>query len=258
MSVSLKELAAILNTLRQFLKQNDKAVEFPALYRLPKPKQEIGFTLFKDELFAHYFQDIKEQCNTQIRLSFRFERNKKVVFPSKSFKLWASKTFYQRLSIYDTPKCIGFRRIVTILLQSVEFLIAIMTSDWKILSQVLYQDQGIVQLIGDVICPNKKSRGEKCVYLTSSKEINKTTYECKQFKPCSHVLNIPFKDQKPCVPLFGWTYCVRKKTKLDYQKEKLSPLMRQYIHQSKPSTTKAEEAKNEPVPKKVKILPYVE
>ena len=63
MSVSLKELAAILNTLRQFLKQYDKAVKFSALYSLPKPKQEIGFTLFKDGLFAHYFQDIEEHCN---------------------------------------------------------------------------------------------------------------------------------------------------------------------------------------------------
>ena len=43
-SVSLKELAAILNTLRQFLKQYEKTVKFPAVYPLPKPKQEIGFT----------------------------------------------------------------------------------------------------------------------------------------------------------------------------------------------------------------------
>ena len=57
-SVSLMELAAILNTLRQFLKQYDKTVKFPALHPLPKPKQDIGFTLFKDELFAPFFQDI--------------------------------------------------------------------------------------------------------------------------------------------------------------------------------------------------------
>ena len=86
-SVSLKELAAILNTLRQFLKQYDKTVKYPALYPLPKPKQEIGFTLFKDELFAHYFQDIKEHCNRQIRLSFRFERNKECCFSIKKFQI---------------------------------------------------------------------------------------------------------------------------------------------------------------------------
>ena len=86
-SVSLKELAAIFNTLLQFLKQYDKSVKFPALYPLPKPKQEGGFTLFKDELFAQYFQDIKEHCNRQIRLSFRFERNKESSFSIKKFQI---------------------------------------------------------------------------------------------------------------------------------------------------------------------------
>ena len=86
-SVSFKELAAFLNTLRQFLKQYDKTVKFPALHPLPKPKQEIGFTLFKDELFAHYFLDIKEHRNRQIRLFFRFERNKECFFSIKKFKI---------------------------------------------------------------------------------------------------------------------------------------------------------------------------
>ena len=86
MSVSLEELAAILNTLRQFLKQYDKAVKFPTLYTLHKTKQKIGFTLFKDELFAHYFQDIKEHCNRQMRLSFRFELNE-CCFSIKKFQI---------------------------------------------------------------------------------------------------------------------------------------------------------------------------
>ena len=54
-SVSLKELAANFKTLRQFLKQYDKAFKFPAPYPLPKP-----FTLFKNKLFAHFLQDIRE------------------------------------------------------------------------------------------------------------------------------------------------------------------------------------------------------
>ena len=86
-SVSLKELAAILNTLRQFLKQYDKTAKYPALYPLPKAKQEFGFTLFKDEFFAHYFQGIKEHCSRQIRLSFRFERNKEYCFSIKKFQI---------------------------------------------------------------------------------------------------------------------------------------------------------------------------
>ena len=92
-SVSLRELAAFLNTPRQFLKQYDKAVKFPALHLLPKPKQEIGFTLYKDELFAQYFQDNKEHCSSQIRLSFGIERNKQCCYSIKVFKLLVSKTF---------------------------------------------------------------------------------------------------------------------------------------------------------------------
>ena len=41
-SVSLKELADILNTLRQFLKQYDKTAKFTALYPLAETQQEIG------------------------------------------------------------------------------------------------------------------------------------------------------------------------------------------------------------------------
>ena len=48
---------------------------------------------------------------------------------------------------------------------------------------------------------------------------------------------------------------LEKKTKLEYQKEKRSPLMQQCISQSKHSTTKAGEANNELAPKKEKILP---
>ena len=87
MSVSLKDFAAFLNTRRQFLKQYDKTIKFPALYPLPKAKQEIDFTLFKDEVFAHYFQDIKGHCNRKTHLSFRFQRNKQCCFSIKKFQI---------------------------------------------------------------------------------------------------------------------------------------------------------------------------
>ena len=90
-SVSLKELSAILNILRQFSKQYDKAVKFPALYTLPKPNREIGFTLIKDELFAQKFQDIKEHSNRQICFSFRFERNKECYFSIKKFQIFGEQ-----------------------------------------------------------------------------------------------------------------------------------------------------------------------
>ena len=38
-------------------------------------------------------------------------------------------------------------------------------------------------------------------------------YDCKKCKACCHVLNIPFKDQKPTIMLFGGdgTHCFAKK-----------------------------------------------
>ena len=155
MSVSLKQLAAVLNTLRQFLKQYDKAVKFPASYNLPKSRQEIGYTLFKDEHFAPFFQDIKEHCNKQIGFFFVLSVTRSVVSASESFNMLVSKTFQQRLTIYVTAKCIAFTKTFFLLPQSVEFVTAIMKSDSNILAHVLYEDQRIVELIGDVFCPNK-------------------------------------------------------------------------------------------------------
>ena len=82
-SVSYEEIAANLNTLRQFLKQNNKVFKFPS-YHLLKPKQDIGFSLLEEELFAQFFQDIKEHCNRQVRPSFCLEiLGKSVVSPWK-------------------------------------------------------------------------------------------------------------------------------------------------------------------------------
>ena len=97
MSVSLKELSTILNTLRQFLKRYDKTGNFPALYPLPKPKQEIGFTLFEDELFAHCFLDIKEHCNSQIRPSFRYQRKKDCCFSIKKFQIVGEQNVLKKI-----------------------------------------------------------------------------------------------------------------------------------------------------------------
>ena len=90
MSVSLKQVAALLNSLRQLLKQYDKAVKF-LLYHLLKTKQEIGFTFSKEELFAHCFQYIKKHCNRQIRLLFCSERNKECCFSIKKFQIFGEQ-----------------------------------------------------------------------------------------------------------------------------------------------------------------------
>ena len=57
-------------------------------------------------------------------------------------------------------------------------------------------DNKVRETIGDVYCPT--CRNEKCG------TTNQTTsfYDCKKCKACCHVLNIPFKDQKPTIMLF--------------------------------------------------------
>ena len=124
-SVSLKEFAAILMTLRQFLKQYDKTIKFPAFYPLPKPKQEVGFTLLKDELFAHYFQDIKEHCNRQTRLSFRFERNKECCFSIKKFQIVGEQNVLTEIINLRHREVYSLDKNRYFLPQSVEFLRAI-------------------------------------------------------------------------------------------------------------------------------------
>ena len=107
----------------------------------------------------------------------------------------------------------------------------------------------IQETIGDVYCPT--CRNEKCVYIST----NKTTsfYDCKKCKACCHVLNIPFKDQKPTIMLFGGdgTHCFARKTSRDYEKEKLSPFLKKFLRQSQPSTSELE-------PKKDKSSPNME
>ena len=75
----------------------------------------------------------------------------------------------------------------------------------------------------------------------------------KKCRTCCHVLNIPFKDQKPTIMLFGGdgTHCSARKTSRDYEKGKASPFLKKLLRQSQPSTP-------EPEPKKVIMSPNVE
>ena len=85
-----------------------------------------------------------------------------------------------------------------------------------------------IKTIGDVYCPT--CRNENIVYIST----NETTsfYDCKKCKTCCHVLNIPFKDQKPPFMLFGGdgTHCFARKTSCDY--EKPPPFLKKTLRQS--------------------------
>ena len=84
-SISKKEFESLLHSLGEFLKTFDKANKVSQI-PLPKPELEIGFTKAKDELFSHFYKDIVEHLHRQIRLSFRFEKNKTCVFSIKKIE----------------------------------------------------------------------------------------------------------------------------------------------------------------------------
>ena len=85
-NISKRELTCLVDSLRYFLKSFDETSKFIQI-PLPKPKFEIGSTKSEVKLFAHYYNDIIEHPNRQIRLSFRFGNNNSFVFSLKKFEL---------------------------------------------------------------------------------------------------------------------------------------------------------------------------
>ena len=89
-SISKKEIEALLDSLGEFLKAFDLANKVSQI-PLPKLKFENGFTKAKDELFTHCYKDIVEHLNRQNRLSFPFEKKKTCVFSIKKFDHYGDK-----------------------------------------------------------------------------------------------------------------------------------------------------------------------
>ena len=86
MNISKRELTCLVDNLRDFLKTFDQAsncIQIPLLKR----KVEIGSTKSKDNLFAHYHNDILKHPIRQVRLSFWFGNNNSCVFSLKKFEL---------------------------------------------------------------------------------------------------------------------------------------------------------------------------
>ena len=80
------ELTCLVHSLHDFLKtfdQASKCIQIP----LPKPKVETGSTKSTENLFAHYYNDVIEHPNRQIRLSFRFGNSNPCVVSIKKFEL---------------------------------------------------------------------------------------------------------------------------------------------------------------------------
>ena len=102
-NISKRKLTCLVDNLRDFLKtfdQASKCIQIP----LPKPKVETGSTKSIGNLFAHYYKDIIEHPNRQIRLSFRSGNNKSCVFSLKKFELHGNHLLLQKLSTLTIVK----------------------------------------------------------------------------------------------------------------------------------------------------------
>ena len=79
----------------------------------------------------------------------------------------------------------------------------------------------ITNIIGDVYCPDRKCVNQKCLYMCTSKNNCKSSYECLQCNASLAVQNIPFMDQKHLWTLFGGdgTHVFTPKTARDYERE---------------------------------------
>ena len=83
-SISENAIDTLLDNLGEIFKVFDQANKVSQI-PLPKNTVQIGFAKAKDELFSHCYMDIVEHLNRQIRISFRFEKNKTCAFFIKKF-----------------------------------------------------------------------------------------------------------------------------------------------------------------------------
>ena len=94
MTISKRGLSSVVDILRDFLRTSDKSSKCLEI-ALPKPKVEIGSTKSKDNLFAHYYNDIIEHPKRQIRLPFCFRDNISCVSSIKNPELHGNHFFYR-------------------------------------------------------------------------------------------------------------------------------------------------------------------
>ena len=97
---SKRQLTCLVDNLCVFRKtfdQASKCIQIP----LPKPKVETGSTKSKDNFFTHYYNDIIEHPNRQIRISFRFGNNNSWVFPPEMFELHSNQFIFTEIVNLD-------------------------------------------------------------------------------------------------------------------------------------------------------------
>ena len=197
-------MESLLDSLGELLKAFDEANKVSQI-PLPKPKFEIGFTKAKGEMFSHCYKDLVEHLNRQSRLTFRFQKNKTCVFPSKSLNNTVINSFLQKLSTWVTAKSNISTRIDILLLTSATFLRAI-TMCSAFTSNCGYDNRTII-LIGDVYYPNTKCLGKLCQDKKTFQSLGRSGYQCPQCASVCQVRNNPYDEQK--TPFFvAWSRCL--------------------------------------------------
>ena len=184
-SISKNEIEPLLDSLGEFLKAFDQANKVSQI-PLPKPKFEIGFTKAKDELFSHCYKNIVEHLNRQIRISFRFEKNKTCVFSIKKFEHYGDQFILTEV----TAKSNISTRIDFLLLTSVTIFRAI-----TMCSTGCAYDNSAINIIGDVFCPNTKCLGKLCLHKKTFQSLSRSDYQCPQCGSVCQVRNIPSEEQ---------------------------------------------------------------
>ena len=140
-----------------------------------------------------------------------------------------------RRSDYPCPQCTSMSQVLNILFaeQTNSFFLKFEQGIYTFEeTQKLTQDK--IEDVYCLTCPNGK-----CVYLSTNK--NSKFSDCKKCRACSRVQNNPFEDQTPTILLFGRD---ARKTSRDYQHEKPSTILKNFIRQSQPSTPKPEAKTN--------------
>ena len=205
-SISKNKIESLLDSLGEFLKAFDQAIKVSQI-PLSKPKFEIGFTKAKDELFSHCYKDIVERLNRQIRISFRFAKNKTCVFSIKKFEHYGDQF------ILTEVVNLGYREIKHLyknrflLLTNVTFFRAI-----TMCSTDCGWDKSTIILIGDVYCPKTECLGKLCLHKKTFQSLGRSDYQCPRCGSVCQVRNIPFEDETipfSCRLVQGFTFLRR-------------------------------------------------
>ena len=204
-TISKTELSSVVNSLHEFSKTFDKASKF-LQFPLRKPKTEIGYTKSKDNLFAHYYNDIIEHVIDKFFYGSDLETTILVSFPTEKLKYTVISIFLQKLSILAFAKLTMSPRTDNTLQTSLNNLRT------KTMCSVFTSDCGyensFISLIGDVF-KNTKCSGEPCLHKKTFQSLGRSDYQCPQGACVCQVPNIPHDDQTvsySCRLVKGFTF----------------------------------------------------